>query len=100
MYVCMYVCACVWLCSVALHPSGLQLVVTFHSCVRLMSILMDDIRAIKDLSIKVSYVYLACVRAHVRVHVRCAHVVHVRVCVAVCERTLRWSEICAHAAAV
>ena len=39
--------------SVSLHPSGLQVVVTFHSSARMMNILMDDIRPFKDVSIKV-----------------------------------------------
>ena len=39
--------------SVSQHPSGLQVAVTFHSGLRLMNILMDDIRPYMDLSIKV-----------------------------------------------
>ena len=38
--------------SIALHPSGLYVLVGFASRVRLCSILMDDIRPIRDLSIK------------------------------------------------
>ncbi|GMH89255.1 hypothetical protein TL16_g11401 [Triparma laevis f. inornata] len=38
--------------SVALHPSGLYVLIAFTSRIRLCSILMDDIRPIRDLTIK------------------------------------------------
>ena len=38
--------------SVALHPSGLQVLIGFTDTLRLASILIDDIRPIKDFNIK------------------------------------------------
>jgi WD40 repeat protein len=38
--------------SIALHPSGLYVVVGFTDKLRLMSLLMDDMRVVKELSVK------------------------------------------------
>lgn len=38
--------------SVALHPSGMTLLVGFSDKLRLMTILMDDLRTVKEISIR------------------------------------------------
>jgi cilia- and flagella-associated protein 57 len=43
---------CVFLPSIALHPSGLHIAIAFPSYVRLMNILMDDVTTYKELSMK------------------------------------------------
>lgn len=39
-------------CSVALHPTGMTMLVGFADKLRLMTILMDDLKTIKELPIR------------------------------------------------